>query len=104
MPALEQDISVHGARPSASSGALKWARDTVAAIRIIRVPLLISLAAAVALALPEQSLEVYRALIQNVVGSLQNENAHSLVAIAARILVIAAKKTEIAFGAAGLMA
>lgn len=99
----QQATSVEGTRSGTSSGdLLKWARDTVAAIRIIRVPLLISLAAVVALALPEQTLEVYRALAQNVVGSLQvgspqNENWHSLVAIAARV-------PEIAFGATGLMA
>ena len=77
-----------------------WVRDVLTAVRIMRMPLIIALVAAAILALPDQILEVYRALAEKVVYSQFTEKTPQTWLGRLRFM---ATDGEILFGAAGLL-
>jgi hypothetical protein len=80
-----------------SEAALQWTRGALAAVRVLRLPLVISLVASAVLLLPLQTLELYRVLAQDVVSRSKSE-PHWY-----DLMFAAAGTPEMVFGIAGLL-
>ena len=66
-PQASAEVAPASIAPAWWLAFVSWVHDVLAMMRITRMPLLISLSASIFLALPPQTLEVYRLLVQSLV-------------------------------------